>query len=79
MGKWEMLDTFGVPEFYADHIGSIEDLGNGMIRVVKCTKRQGALVPVYSFVAPAASFVVDERILRTFADQILEKQAHLAH
>lgn len=76
MGKWEMLDTFGVPEFYADHIGAIEDVGNGMIRVVKCVKRQGVLVPVYSFIAPAIAFLEDEKQLRSFAERMLQSEFH---
>lgn len=76
MGKWEMLDTFGVPEFYADQIGAIEDIGSGMIRVVKCVKRQGALVPVYSFIAPAMSFLHDGEQMRAFAERMLRVDLH---
>lgn len=79
MGKYEMVDTFGVPEFYADHIGAIEDLGNGMIRVIKCTKRQGVLVPVYSFVAPAVAFLADGAAMRNFATQIVNPEGKTAH
>lgn len=78
MSKLEMLDTFGVPEFYADHIGAIEDAGHGMMRVVKCVKRQGVLIPVYSFVAPAAAFLQNDREMRAFAMHMLGGEM-LAH
>jgi len=72
MGKMEMMDTFGVPEFFADHIGAIEDVGNGMIRVIKCVRRQGTLIPVYSFICPATMAIHNDGLMRTFALRMVQ-------
>lgn len=75
MDKLEMLDTFGVPEFFADHIGAMEDAGHGLMRVVKCIKRKGVLIPVYSFVSPAATFLTNDAQMSTFARRMLDVDA----
>jgi hypothetical protein len=56
-----MIDTFGVPEYYSDRIGDIEDAGNGMIRVVRCIERHGVLIPVFSLVTPAIAMLRTSR------------------
>jgi hypothetical protein len=75
MGKLEMLDTVGVPEFYADHVGEMEDMGDGLMRVVKCIKRKGVLIPVYSFVAPATRFLTSDLQMIAFARSVLNMDA----
>lgn len=52
MGE-QVLDCFGVPEYFTTHLGEIEDAGNGLVRVVRCIKRNGVLIPVFSQIIPA--------------------------
>jgi hypothetical protein len=54
-----MIDTFGVPEYWSDKLGALEDAGNGMLRTVRCIERNGVLVPVFSCVMPAIAVLKD--------------------
>jgi hypothetical protein len=56
------LDCIGVPEYFTTHLGSVEDVGNGLIRMVRCIQRNGVLIPVFSVVLPFASLVDVQRI-----------------
>ena len=56
------LDCIGVPEYFTTHLGSVEDVGNGLIRMVRCVQRNGVLIPVFSVVLPFASLVDVPRI-----------------
>lgn len=67
----EMLDTFGVPEHFATHVGKIEDAGNGMMRVIHCIQRNGVLMPVCTLVRPASAVLMICPELRDFAIQIM--------
>ena len=69
--KLEMLDTFGVPEFYSDRIGSLEDAGNGMVRAVRCIERKGVLIPVFSYITPAVCIMKDALRFREIAEEIV--------
>jgi hypothetical protein len=51
------LDCVGVPEFFVTHLGPVEDVGNGLIRIVRCIERGGNLIPVFSCVMPAAGLL----------------------
>lgn len=75
----QMLDTFGVPEFYADRIGAIEDAGNGMMRIVRCIERNGVLIPVFTVVTPAMGVLKDNARFREIAQQIICKEMSAAH
>jgi hypothetical protein len=75
----QMLDLFGVPEFWADRIGAIEDAGFGMMRVVRCIERNGVLVPVFSCVTPALGVLQDNARFREIAQQIVRKEMSAAH
>lgn len=65
------LDYTGVAEFYADCLGEVEDMGNGLIRVVYCTDHHGVMVPTVSVVRPATSVLQLSRVLRDLAEKIL--------
>jgi len=67
----EMLDTFGVPEFYTSHVGAIEDAGDGMVRVIHCVTRNGVQCPVYSNVLPARSVLRFCRDAEEMAQKIM--------
>lgn len=67
----EMIDTFGVPEYYSDRIGAIEDAGCGMIRIVRCIERHGVLVPVFSCVTPALGILQDQPRFREIARKVV--------
>lgn len=69
--KQEMLDTIGVPEFYSDRLGTIEDAGNGMIRSVRCIERGGVLIPIYSCVVPAITMLRDGPIYRAMSMKVV--------
>ena len=53
MRDQQLLDTFGVPEYFTTHLGDVEDAGGGMIRIVRCVQRGGVLIPVVSCIVPA--------------------------
>lgn len=55
----EMLDTFGVPEFFTTDLGDLEDAGGGMLRAIRCIRRNGVLIPVCTLVMPAAATMRD--------------------
>lgn len=74
-----MLDTIGVPEFFVTHAGSIEDAGDGLVRVVRCVVRHGVLVPVYSTISPACHVLKLARDLDVFARKILQEHAGASH
>jgi len=65
----QVLDTFGVPEYYADRLAEAEDAGNGMVRCVRCVERHGILVPVYSVVVPAFTLIQESPRLREIANK----------
>lgn len=67
----EVLDCAGVPEFYSDRLGSLEDAGNGMLRIVRCIERRGILIPVFSFVMPALAVLRDSPKYQEVAQQIM--------
>lgn len=76
----EMLDAFGVPEYFCTDIGAVEDAGGGNIRVVRCIRRSGVLIPVYSLVTPALGMIVDSVRVREMAEAILNSaQLATAH
>jgi len=66
----QFLDCVGVPEFYATHLGAMEDAGAGMIRFVRCISRSGMLIPVFSCVTPAIGLVTDLCAVREFAKKV---------
>lgn len=67
----QFLDCVGVPEFFVTHLGPIEDVGNGLIRVIRCIMRNGELVPVFSCVQPAASLLKLGPVFRERALEIV--------
>ena len=66
----QFLDCVGVPEYFATHMGAIEDAGAGMVRFVRCISRHGVLIPVFSCVTPALGLVVDLVAVREFAKKV---------
>lgn len=40
------------PDFYATHLGKVEDAGGGNVRLYLCIRRGDHLEPVYSVVIP---------------------------
>lgn len=75
----EMLDAINAPEFYTTHTGLIEDAGDGAIRVIRCVKRGGVLVPVYSSVLPATCCLRSIEAARDFCLKLLRETAGAAH
>lgn len=67
----QLMDYTGVQEFYADCIGEIEDMGNGLIRVVYCVDHHGVMTPAVSVVRPVASVLQLMPALRAMAERIL--------
>lgn len=49
--RLEMMEM-SCPDFYATHLGKVEDAGGGNIRLYLCTRHGGHLEPVYSVVIP---------------------------
>ena len=70
----EILDCVGVPEFWADRLGSLEDAGSGMVRIVRCVERNGVLIPVFSVVTPALGILQDNQRFRELAQRIVCKE-----
>lgn len=68
----QILDCIGVPEFYSDRLGALEDAGNGMMRVVRCIERNGELIPVFSFILPAVAVLQDCGKYREVAQSIVQ-------
>lgn len=66
----EIIDTYGVPEYFVTHMGAIEDAGAGMIRAVHCIERNGVMIPVFSRVMPALSLLRIGPVIREFAQRI---------
>lgn len=67
MGEAPVLDCVGVPEYFATHIGAMEDAGSGLVRVIHCIERGGVSIPVFSAVRPALSILRDGPGLREVA------------
>ena len=65
----QVFDTFGVPEYYADRLGDIEECGNGLVRCVRCVERHGVLVPVYSVIVPACCLIQESATIREIANK----------
>lgn len=74
----EMLDTFGVPEYFSTHLGDLEDAGDGMIRVIRCVKRNGIMVPVCTLIVPALNVLKEGPRYLEMARKVLhgEMAAH---
>jgi hypothetical protein len=66
----QSIDTFGVPEYWSDRLGAIEDAGHGMVRIVRCIERCGILIPVFTMITPALTFIQDEERRRKAAKKI---------
>jgi len=52
-----MADHYSVPEYFTTHVGLVEDAGGRNMRVVRCIKRGGILLPVYSFITPTINMI----------------------
>lgn len=74
----ELLDCVGVPEYFTTHVGSIEDAGSGMIRIVRCIERNGLLIPICSLVTPALEVLQDGPRFREIAMRVAKKGAGAA-
>jgi hypothetical protein len=66
----EIPDTTGLPEAYVTR-AVFEDAGDGMMRVIRCVTRNRELVPVFSYVTPAASMLRDAVAAIEFAKKIM--------
>lgn len=67
----QVLDCIGVPEFYSDKLGALEDAGCGMMRVVRCIERRGVLIPVFCLITPALSVLRDSPKYQDVAREII--------
>jgi hypothetical protein len=79
LGRQEIFDTFGAPEYFYTHIGAIEDAGGGMLRIIRCIVRGGLLIPVCSTVAPASSVIQHGKDAREFGFKMLQDHAAAHH
>jgi hypothetical protein len=69
-----VIDCFGVPEYFVTHVGSIEDAGGGMVRIVRCIERNNVLIPVFSMVTPAIGMMRLGPIMREFCEHMVEQE-----
>lgn len=67
----EMLDADDLPEIYTTHLGLLEDAGDGMLRVVRCVKRHGVLLPRVCIIMPALNVLEDRERFRSAAERAL--------
>jgi hypothetical protein len=67
----QFLDCVGVPEYFATHLGGVEDVGNGLIRVIRCIMRNGTLIPVFSCVMPAGMLLKNMPVITDRAREIV--------
>jgi hypothetical protein len=74
----QILDTAGVPEYWSCCTGVVEDASDGNIRIVRCIKRNGVLIPVMSSVMPALSALRDSITVREVAQQVIQGMAVMA-
>jgi len=74
------IDTFGVPEFFTTHL-HLEAAGNGLIRSIRLIERGGIMIPVFSYVTPASSMIINGPMHKEFAQETLrlERVALGAH
>lgn len=70
-----MADAFGVPEFFVTHVGEIEDAGGGNVRVFRCIKRCGVLIPVFSLVTPTFSMIPQAKEIMDAARNLVVQEA----
>jgi hypothetical protein len=66
----ETIDTFGVPEYFTTHLGAMEDAGGGMLRAIRCIKRNGMLIPVCTIVMPAIAVMRDGQRYQEMARKV---------
>ena len=67
----DIIDTFGVPEFFVTHCGKLEDIGHGLMRDIRCIKRGNLLQPVYSVVQPALTVLQINRDMEKIVSAII--------
>jgi hypothetical protein len=67
----DTIDTFGTPEYFSTHLGAVEDAGDGMLRVIRCVKRGGVLIPVCSLIVPALNVLKEGPRYREMAHKVL--------
>lgn len=65
------MDTYGLYEHFTTHLGEIEDAGNGLLRVVRCVKRNGVLIPVFSQIIPAQAVLESLPAVTEMARKVL--------
>ena len=86
-GRWgnkkmgEMLDAFGIPEYFYTTIGKTEDAGGGCVRIYCCIERGGDLMPQFTVVMPATSLLTAAKVAEDAALDVFrrERMAELTH
>lgn len=71
MQRLEMLDADDLPEIYTTHLGLLEDAGDGMLRCVRCVKRNGVLLPRVCIIMPALNVLQDRETFLRMAERVL--------
>lgn len=71
------LDGISAPEVYTSHLGGLEDAGDGMVRVIRCIKRNGVLVPVVNLIIPAMNILRDGPRYTEIAHRMLQGEMAL--
>lgn len=67
----KMGDYINVPEFFATDVGLLEDAGGGNCRMIRCIRRRGILLPVYSLVTPTLNMIKQSAAVHEAAAKIL--------
>lgn len=67
-------DFYGLPEFFIDTVRS-ESAGNGNVRLLVYTKRQGGLVPLYSAVMNSVDLLLCCRSMTEAATEEFNNEA----
>lgn len=71
--EFKMTDYVNVPEYFATDVGLIEDAGGGNCRMIRCIKRGGILLPVYSLVSPTMNLITQSAAVHAEASRILAR------
>lgn len=73
----EMLDATNLQEIFTTHLGALEDAGDGMVRVIRCIKRNDLLVPVAVLIIPAMNILKEHMRYKAVADMALHGEMAL--
>ena len=74
----ELMEAMTAADMYVT--GALfEDAGDGQMRVIRYVRHNGTVVPVFSYVTPAAAMIRDANAAIEFARKILRESAAGSH